>query len=588
MIESLPLKKLLLMVYCLLCVSSLAWAENDQYQVEINAPSAIKSLLQTHLDMMKWRDNPRISPAEWQRLYAIAPQNIKELLATEAYFSPSIQSTLTHENNVHLAKFSVEVGQPAIVEQVDIRFTGDITTLDPTLKPNINQLRENWLLKTGQVFRQSDWSEAKQKLLAGVVVERYPNASVTSSKAEVNPDTHTVSLQIAIDSGPEVRFGETSIEGLKGYNASVIEHLNSIKPARIYKQSELLTFQTRLQESGYFASVEVTADTQNTSQTNPPNVAPIKVTVVENRRIKMEVGAGYSTNLGPRAQLTVTDLSLFNMDWRLTSNLKVDRFTQTLTNEVKLPTTKAGYRDSITANAAHASIENVNLTIAQAGVKRAWGSRKREQYVTANVLVENSSIDNADVENLHTATLGYGITLRKTDHDINPTLGYLLNLQFTGAPITSNNNSFFLQIHLRVQGYYPISKSTQLITRAEIGLVNGKNQAPELFKFRAGGDQSVRGYSFQSLGVTVGDATAGGRYLATGSVEIVQWLTSQWGAAFFVDAGNAADTLKDLEPVYGYGMGARWKSPLGPIGADIAYGAEVDEYRLHFNIGLAF
>ncbi len=141
MIESLPLKKLLLMVYCLLCVSSLAWAENDQYQVEINAPSAIKSLLQTHLDMMKWRDNPRISPAEWQRLYAIAPQNIKELLATEAYFSPSIQSTLTHENNVHLAKFSVEVGQPAIVEQVDIRFTGDITTQQQGTAPFAAHLR---------------------------------------------------------------------------------------------------------------------------------------------------------------------------------------------------------------------------------------------------------------------------------------------------------------------------------------------------------------------------------------------------------------------------------------------------------------
>ena len=588
MITRLPLKKWLLTVCLWLCVSSIAWAETPQYEVDISAPSAIKALLQAHLDMMKWRSNARMNPAEWQRLYALAPQNIKELLATEGYFSPAIQSTLEHQNTIHIAKFSVDIGQPALVDQVDIRFTGDINTLSAESKPNINTLRDNWLLKKGQIFRQNDWSEAKQKLLAGVVVERYPNASVTISKAEVNPDTQSVDLSIEIDSGPEIRFGDTSIEGLKRYSLSVIENLNPIKPARIYKQSELLTFQTRLQESGYFQSVAVSADTQNTSQTNPSNVAPIKVKVVENRRIKTEVGAGFSTNTGPRAQLTVTDLSLFNMDWRLTSNLKVDRLTQTLTNEVKLPTTKSGYRDSITANIGHANIENVSVTIAQSGVKRAWGTRKREQYVSASVLIENSSVDNAEVENLHTATLGYGITIRRTDHDINPTLGYLLNLQFTGAPITSNNNSFFLQSHLRVQGYYPITNSTQLIARAEIGLVNGKNQAPELFKFRAGGDQSVRGYSFQSLGVTVGDATAGGRYLATGSVEIVQWLTSQWGAAIFVDSGNAADTLKDLEPVYGYGLGVRWKSPLGPIGADVAYGAEVDDYRLHFNIGLAF
>jgi translocation and assembly module TamA len=163
-----------------------------------------------------------------------------------------------------------------------------------------------------------------------------------------------------------------------------------------------------------------------------------------------------------------------------------------------------------------------------------------------------------------------------------------LNVQFTGAPLTSTANGSFLQSHVKTQAYYPITSSTQLIARAEIGLVNGKNSAPELYLFRAGGDQSVRGYAYQSLGVTEGDATVGGRYIATGSVEVVQWLTSQWGAAVFVDAGNAANSLQDLSPVYGYGVGARWKSPLGPIGADIAYGESTGEYRFHFNIGVAF
>jgi len=71
-------------------------------------------------------------------------------------------------------------------------------------------------------------------------------------------------------------------------------------------------------------------------------------------------------------------------------------------------------------------------------------------------------------------------------------------------------------------------------------------------------------------------------------VEIVQWLTPQWGAAVFVDFGNAANTLQTLKPVYGYGLGARWKSPVGPIGVDVAYGQATDEYRMHFNIGVAF
>jgi translocation and assembly module TamA len=108
------------------------------------------------------------------------------------------------------------------------------------------------------------------------------------------------------------------------------------------------------------------------------------------------------------------------------------------------------------------------------------------------------------------------------------------------------------------------------------------------FLFRAGGDQSVRGYAYDSLGVKKDGAIVGGRYMATGSFEVVQWLTGRWGAAAFVDFGNASNTFEELSPVYGYGLGLRIKSPIGPLGADVAYGQETGEYRLHLNLGVVF
>jgi len=565
-----------------------AQAESAHYQVEVTAPAPLKELLLKHLGMVKWRDNPRMNPAEWQRLFSIAPQNIKNLVATEGYFSTNIISTLEHQQDVYTAKFVIEAGKPTLVSSVELKFTGEISNQPMGAKPSVEKLREAWLLKKDAQFRQDDWAQAKRKLLTNLLVDRYPNASISNSKAEVNPQTQTVALSVEIDSGPAIRFGNTSIEGLKRYRPRVVENLNPIKPGSIYNQSDLLTFQARLQESGYFQSLEVTADTLNTNNSAEPNIAPIKVTVIENRSIKMGVGAGYSTNTGPRLQLSLDDLNLFDLDWRLSSNLKVEQESQILSGEIHLPTTKAGYRDSLNANVAHTSVEGLGLTITQIGVKRAWGARKREQYVNANLLTESATIDGAESASTYAATLGYGIILRHTDNDLNPTRGYLLNMQFTGAPLTSTDNGSFLQSHLKTQAYYPITSSTQLIARGEIGLVNGKNSAPELFLFRAGGDQSVRGYAYQSLGVTEGDAIVGGRYIATGSIEVVQWLTSQWGAAVFVDGGNAANRLQDIDPVYGYGLGARWKSPLGPIGADIAYGESTGKYRFHFNIGVAF
>lgn len=576
----------------LLLCGGVAYADElpkQRYQVEIEAPAPLKTLLQKHLEMIKLRENPRMTPAEWQRLALSAPQNIKDLLATEGFFSPIITPLLTTQNNASIATFTVEPGTPILIQQVALKFTGDIMQQPNKEQPDIQKLRDDWLLKSGMQFRQEDWGQAKRNLLAALLIQRYPNATISKSSASINVESNTAALMVEVDSGSAVHFGRLSIEGLKRYPESIVENLNPIKPGSVYSQSQLLTFQSRLQESRYFRSAEVIADTKTTNADGSPLTnAPIKVVVDENQAIKMGVGLGYSTNTGERAQLTFDDLNLFNLGLRMTSSLKLEQKAQVLAGEVRLPPTKQGYRDSINASMNHTSIEGQAITSTQAGIKRAWGSRKREQYVGANLLTEQVKLDGAESSSNYAATLAYGITLRRIDHDLNPTRGYLLNVQFAGAPLASLATGNFLQSYVKTQGYYPISASTQLIARAEIGMVNGKNSAPAAFLFRAGGDQSVRGYGYQSLGVVEGDAIVGGRYLATGSVEVVQWLTPQWGAAMFVDFGNAANTLQDLKPVYGYGLGARWKSPVGPIGADIAYGQATDEYRMHFNIGVAF
>jgi translocation and assembly module TamA len=585
----------LLVYLTLLLWGVMAYADESQhlpkqrYQVEIEAPAPLKSLLQQHLEMIKLRENPRMTPVEWQRLALSAPQNIKDLLATEGFFSPIITPLLTTQNNVSIATFTVELGTPVLIQQVALKFTGDIMQQSSKDLPDIQKLRDDWLLKSGMQFRQENWSQAKRSLLTALLIQRYPNASISKSSATVDVKSNTAALMVEIDSGSAVHFGKLMIEGLKRYPDSIIENLNPIKTGSVYSQSQLLTFQSRLQESRYFRSVEVTADTKTANADGSPVTnAPIKVVVDENQAIKMGVGVGYSTNTGARTQLTFDDLNLFNLGLRMTSSLKLEQKAQILAGEVRLPPTKQGYRDSINASVNHTSIEGQAITATQAGIKRAWGSRKREQYVGANLLTEQVKLDGAESSSNYAATLAYGITLRRIDHDLNPTRGYLLNVQFAGAPLASLANGTFLQSYIKTQGYYPITASTQLIARAEIGMVNGKNSAPAAFLFRAGGDQSVRGYGYQSLGVVEGDAIVGGRYLTTGSVEVVQWLTPQWGAAMFVDFGNAANTLQDLKPVYGYGLGARWKSPVGPIGADIAYGQATDEYRMHFNIGVAF
>ena len=122
--------------------------------------------------------------------------------------------------------------------------------------------------------------------------------------------------------------------------------------------------------------------------------------------------------------------------------------------------------------------------------------------------------------------------------------------------------------------FQQLGEKGELILRGELGALgsNGKEGVPSTVLFRTGGDQSVRGYAYESLGVKDGSAIVGGRYLAVASVEYQYYFIKNWGVAFFVDAGNAGDTIKELDPAFGYGIGGRWRSPAGPIGVDLAYG----------------
>lgn len=568
----------------------------SSYQVEITiTPDSVSKaekevltdLMNQHLEIIKFRDNPLMSPIEWQRIYQLTPKAIADLLATEGYFSPEIEPTIERVGNVFQARFLINAGKPMLVSTVDLIFSGGILQQmneDAKQRLTIEKVKQDWLLPVGAQFEQEDWNQAKKRLLISLLVRQYPNASIKSSKAEVNADTNTVALRIEVDSAQSVQFGALQIEGLERYPRSIIENLNPIKSDRTYSQIRLQLFQARLEETGYFRSVEVTANTTSADS----NIAPVKVVVQENQTVKVGMGAGFSTNTGARAQLTYDDLNLFDRGWRLTSSLKPEQRAQSLNALIRLPTDSSGYRDSINAGLDRREIEGQITTSGQAGVNRSWGPRRTEQTIGTGYLIEKQEIEGAETTTRKVATVSYGITLRRTDNDRSPTRGYLFNAQFAVAPLEQLSEGRFVQTHLRAQGYYPVTESTQLIVRAEVGAISGKNSAPAAFLFRAGGDQSVRGYAYESLGVTEGDAIVGGRYLATGSVEVIQWLTKQWGAALFVDAGNAANTIQELEPVYGYGLGARWKSPIGAIGADIAYGEATKDFRLHFNLGVAF
>lgn len=561
---------------------------DNAYSVTINAPDDIKKLVTTYLELIDKLNNPRLTHGEWKRLLAKSNNEIKDLLATEGYFLPQISQTVTGQHAV----FNIEPGKPALVNQVSISFVGDITQANNSNNGkdkalNTDRLKRLWSLKQNSVFTQADWSEAKRNLLTKLIIQRYPRATIQSSLAVVNPQTNQVDLSVTVDSGQAFYFGQLEVNGLNRYPEDIVRNLNKIEPGDEYLQSALLDYQAALQATGKFDSVVVSANTQGDA--NPAN-STITVNVTEKKSKTAAIGLGVSTNTGARVQLNYTNRNLFERGWLWDITTKIEQYSQSIDSQIKLPQFKAGYRDSINNSMIRLDVQGQTTASFNNGIRRTWGDKKLEQFIGANFLFESLAVDNEKTTYTKSTTLAYGITIRHLNNDLLPTRGYLLNTQFQASPFEKISDGRFLQSYAKAQAYYKIAKNTQFVGRLEAGMVSGSNSTnvPATYLFRTGGDQSVRGYAFQSLGVASGSSTIGGRVLLTGSAEVTQWLTKAWGAAAFVDFGNAAQNWSDYKPVYGYGLGVRWKSPAGPVGLDIAYGEATGEYRAHFNLGVSF
>lgn len=556
------------------------------YQVELDAPADVKPMLTQYLDIYRWHDNPALDEAQLHRLYRLTPASIQELLATAGYFSPTITPSIQQQDGTWYVRFRVAPGEPTTVSKTTIRAQGSITDDTTLYQEWLNTQYAQWPLQNGIVFRQDIWESAKRNLLTSLLITKYPQAKIISSTAVVNPDSHSVSIEIELDSGLAYHFGATTIHGLQRYPASLIERLNPITPGAPYSQAKLLEFQSKLQGRPYFKSVSVMTVPDKTD----PTILQVAVNVVELQKQKVGFGLGYSTDSGPRGQLEYQNLDALNTNLRFSSTFKMDTLTRALTTQVEQPIDQSGYINSVNVSTKRTDIAGEISSQSAAAVKRTRTKSRIETSIIAQYQIEHKSLSGAQGDNLQALTLNYIWTYRNVDSLITPNNGYIFSTEFGGAAQALLSDQDFIRSRSRAIYYYPISPFDNLTVRGELGVVSATSThgIPSDMLFRTGGDTTIRGYNYQSLGVQQGTAIVGGRYLVVGSVEYTHWLTSRWGAALFYDRGNAADSLRDFKTVAGYGVGARWRSPIGLLNLDIGYGEAISTYHIHFSLGSAF
>ena len=155
-------------------------------RVDIEAPAALKALLERHLDLVRLAQLARaevVGDSELARLIDVAPEQVRELLATEGFFEPqvSIERSAAAAGEPERVRLRIEPGPPARIGRVELEVQGPLAQAaaagDPAAQQLLAAWRQAWRLRSGAPFRNSDWSEAKAAALGLLRAAGYAAAS---------------------------------------------------------------------------------------------------------------------------------------------------------------------------------------------------------------------------------------------------------------------------------------------------------------------------------------------------------------------------------------------------------------------------
>jgi translocation and assembly module TamA len=574
------------------------------WDLRIDAPAPLDKLLRNFLDLSRFQQESSqdaslaIRRSELRRLVVSAPEQARSLIEAEGYFNARISTKVGDEvpGQPVLVTMSVEPGTRARVSKVQFVFEGDLderlSASDPIAQALSDALERQWLMPTGQVFRQADWSSAKNATLARLRAEGYPIASWSGTSVTVDAEHNEAKLYLVADSGPHFAFGDIRVEGLVKQPASAVINLAPFRKGSAYSEKQLLDWQERIQKLNLFDNIFVSTDLDPTQAA----AAPVVVQLHELPLHTATTGIGVSSDTGPRVSAEHIGRNLFGLDWQSKAKVQLGK----KDSSAQLDWTShpwPGRRRGLVSVQSSYLVDNDKATTTSQYV-RVGQLREGERLERTHYLeLQRAAVRSEAKELVSDASALSGTSqwiFRDVDSQILPTKGSTSLGQLTAGRTFSalDDQGYFGRAYARVTWYKPLWSQWYATTRGEWGQVFARKavSVPDTQLFRAGGDDSVRGYAYRSLGETVDGVVVGGRSLVTGSLELshplLQRLPNLWGAVF-VDAGDAADRFGNLQPKVGYGAGLRWRSPVGPLRLDLAYGQAVQRWRVHFSVGIS-
>lgn len=539
-------------------------------------PKAIKSKLIDHMKNLEFPCDS--SPSASNRILKQSNAELTLALHSLGYFNAQVSQELLFKKKCWQLSYEIQLGDPLLIREANIEITGAAAP-----EKGFLDLLAKYTMQSGSPFSSETYEQFKETLQARAIRLGYFDAKMLEQRVDIYPHLNVADITLRWHSGQRYLFGELQIDQTV-LQDKLFADLLSITPGTPYNLSTLQNDRIRLTESRYFELVEVTPilALQHDGQ------VPIQVMATAGPPSSYEAGVGFSTDTGPRMRGSYTRHRINDAGHQGEVSLLLSQVLNKVNLNYKVPWHDPR-TDSIRADVSFLDERNdsyesqrweTSLTDSML-LSSGWN-----QALSLTLTTEKSIIAAQEDNSIH---LVPGISWSKLSADnlSYPSRGYSLSFAVLGSNEQFVSDSSFLQLQSSAKWVTTLPYKVRLLMRGDFGytLSGSIDELPSSRRFFTGGDNSIRGYEYQSLGPIEGGEVIGGKHKAVASIELERPVYKKWSLATFVDSGNAWN--ERFDPVTGVGVGLRWHSPIGPLRFDVAVPLDDDttNFRIHLSFG---
>jgi translocation and assembly module TamA len=514
------------------------------------------------------------------------PEKIQKALEPFGYYEAQASSNMEKtEDGRELLRVKVTPGEPVRVTTANVRVIG------PGEKNrDLSHLAASFPLKPGDALNQVKYEKAKEELRSKALNLGFLGSEYISHVIRINRAEREAEIELILQTGSQYLFGEVIWEGTLLYPTSYLERFLDFKPGEPYSYSKVYQTQLNLINSDRFASVNIRADKNEAREGR----VPVRIQLEPSAPKRLRPGVGYSTDYGAKVMLRYQDLNAFQRGHEFNADMSIAERQQAISSYYTLP--NRGHIDNRTNLKAGLQRETLDAYDTTLLTLEGEQARSFGYGIVGSTYLQfrYERFSEAGQDGISELIMpGLRLYQRRVDDLIRPNRGFRYSLEARGSTQTLGAEADFLQFLGNGDLLIPLGAGFSLIPRTQVGVTWQKDPLTDLppsLRFYAGGDRSVRGYSYQSLGPKDSNGNViGGKHLLVGSLEFEYSITKNWGLVVFYDVGNAFNNFEDATWPMGAGLGIRYYTPAGPLRVDLARQINVDNpgFKLHVAIGYA-